>query len=404
MMRYKKLLPIGIGALLVAILIISKTLSNKYYLTGLQDDNKVKCDSITDRESEDSCDICHDESPAIPMFVKNLVKGGEWYADTICAVKGKTYFIAREGCSSTAIIYDDERVYIEDPTLRIDSVSSGHENKFYVSVIENYKLIDFNNPQSVKSLSTLTRNLPSFTRFRKDTTALKGCAYFSLTADFPTESVVHADEIRRWLVNQITLSDTTNDKWKYKGDINNPEQVAKHASNMFFDYWKELDDDGDECPMHVFTILNFKAKVANKRYVTYLKFAHEYEGGAHGYYTESLHSYDHVHNQEIDFNYLFIPECKLQLHEMLLKIADRCPMYKDCEYNINDYVCVTDKNGNPTGELQFPQPGLSEEGIVFSFQPYDICYFAAGTFHFTIPYDKVKHLLTPQGRWCIGIR
>ena len=402
MMKYKKLLPIGIGALFVAILIISKTLSNEYYLTGLQDDNEVKCDSVTDRESEDSCDICHDESPAIPMFVKNLVKGGEWYADTICAVKGKTYFIAREGSCSTAVIYDDERVYIEDPTLRIDSVSSGHKNKIYVSVIDNYKLIDFSNPQSAKSLSELTHDLPSFTRFRKDTTAIKGCAYFSLTADFPTESVIHADEIRRWLVNQITLSETANKKWKYKGDIYDPEQVGKHASSLFFDEWKDLDDD--DYPMQVFTVLNFKAKVANKRYVTYQKYTHEYGGGAHGYYTERLHSYDHVHGQEIDFDYLFNPQCKPQLHEMLLKIAKKCPMYKDCEYNINDYVCVTDNEGNPTGELQFPQPGLSEKGIVFSFQPYDICYFAAGTFHFTIPYEEVQHLLTPQGKWCVGIR
>lgn len=216
MMKYKRLLPIGTGALLVAILIISKTLLNKHHLTDLQNDNKFACDSVmgkVPKEMEgDSCDICHDDSPAIPAFVKNLIKDGDWSADTLCTVKGKTYFIAQEGCSNTAIIYDDERVFIEDPTLRIDSVSSGHKNKIYVSVIDDYKLIDFSNPQNVKSLSTLTHNLPSFTRFRKDTTAIKGCAHFSLTADFPTESVVHADEIRRWLVNQITLSDSANKK------------------------------------------------------------------------------------------------------------------------------------------------------------------------------------------------
>lgn len=404
-MKYKKILPIGISALLIVIVIISNALLNKYYFTDFQNNNEGVNDSITGKESEgtvgDSCDIYHDEAPAIPAFVKNLIKDSEWYADTLCAVNGKNYFIAREGCCSTALIYDNEKVFIEDPSLRIDSVSSGHKNKIYVSVIDNYKLIDFSNPQSVKSLSTLTQNLPSFTRFRKDTTAIQKRAYFSLTADFPKKSVFHAEEISKWLVNKITLSDTTNEKWKYKGDIHNPEQIAKHASSMFFDNWNNIDDD--DYPLQVYTVLNFKAKVANKRYVTYLKFAHEYEGGAHGYYTENLLSYDHVHMQEIDFNYLFITQCKPQLQEILLKIAEKCPMYKDCDYNINNYLCTTDNEGNSTGELQFPQPGLSKDGIVFSFQPYDICCFAAGTFHFTIPYYMIKHLLTPQGKWCIGI-
>ena len=60
-----------------------------------------------------------------------------------------------------------------------------------------------------------------------------------------------------------------------------------------------------------------------------------------------------------------------------------------------------DENGNPTGGYTFPQPGLSDEGVVFSFQPYAISCFAAGTFHFTIPYGKILHLLTPDGRRCV---
>ena len=48
--------------------------------------------------------------------------------------------------------------------------------------------------------------------------------------------------------------------------------------------------------------------------------------------------------------------------------------------------------------LVLPQPGLSEEGVVFSFQPYAISCFAAGVFHFTIPYKLVMPYLTDKAK------
>ena len=62
---------------------------------------------------------------------------------------------------------------------------------------------------------------------------------------------------------------------------------------------------------------------------------------------------------------------------------------------------LKDEDDNPTGEFSLPQPGLTQDGIVFSFQPYDISFFAAGAFHFTIPYEKVKTFLTHKGKQCI---
>lgn len=62
-----------------------------------------------------------------------------------------------------------------------------------------------------------------------------------------------------------------------------------------------------------------------------------------------------------------------------------------------------DENGNPTDELLIPQPALTEEGIVFSVQPYDISSFAAGTFHFIIPYDKAEPYMTDRGKRCLSL-
>lgn len=139
----------------------------------------------------------------------------------------------------------------------------------------------------------------------------------------------------------------------------------------------------------------------NCRFVTYQRYKSDFTGGMHNYYTERLVSFDHVHRQEIDFDYLFKRGCEKELLEILLDVAKEQHQYDDCDPNITDYVYVTDGDGNRTGELQFPQPGLSDKGVVFSFQPYEIDCFAAGVFHYTIPYGGINHLLTEMGRWCV---
>ena len=137
--------------------------------------------------------------------------------------------------------------------------------------------------------------------------------------------------------------------------------------------------------------------------MTYQEYTHDYNGGAHGFYTERLVSYDHVHQQEIDCDYLFKPERMSDVLSILLDEAKKTQQYKEWEPNIMDYVTNQDEDGNETGGFTLPTPGLSEDGIVFSFQPYAISCFAAGTFHFTIPYSRIKHCLTTRGKWCVGL-
>ena len=401
----KKKLAIGIGALLVVILIVSKALLHKCYHSDLQDDNKAVCDSITDKKSEEEedyyCDIYDDDSTAVPSFVKNLRKDFSWSLDTLCVTKNKVFFSAF--CETTYAIFDDEKVWIEDPTLRVDSFASGCKDKLYISVVDKSMLIDFSNKHSVRRLKSLAKELPSFTRFRKDTLATYGhSVLFSLTADYPQKNVPHAKEISRWLVDDITSTLLVNEK-KYKGDLYNHQQIIDFVTDSYFHNVNMDYGPGKEgYPFSISNIMDLRAKVMNERFVTYQRYTNDYEGGAHGYYTEKLISYDHVHKQEIDFDYLFKAGSKKELLKILLEVAKDHHQYDDYNADIEEFAYITDNDLNRTGELRFPQPGLSEKGIVFSFQPYDISCFAEGTFHYTIPYEKVLHLLTPKGKWCVG--
>lgn len=361
-------------------------------------------------------------SPVIPSFVQEL-GFGEWLADTICVVNGTVYYYASEDLGIMRVIYDDENLLVADPALEVDSFASGCHDKFYISVVDKSRVIDFSNVQSRRSMSSLSQLLPTFTRFKNDSIAGFGhTVLYSFSVDFPKTPVRHADEIRKWLVDKIVNSQIIDEDvpdasslwikharkakggWKYRGNIYDHHQIAKFVASIYFALKKgEYGTNDDDYPSCLFSVLNMRAVVQNDRFVTYQQCTHDYNGGIHGYYTERLISYDYEHRQEINFSYLFKPQSKQQLLEILLDVAKNHYKYHGWTPDIMSSVCVVDEDGNPTGELNFPQPGLSEEGVVFSFQPYEIDCYAAGTYHFTVPYDKVKHFMTPRGKWCTGI-
>lgn len=399
-------------ALAIALTILLVALAAVFHLQSCKD---LENNTITDGTRQYAQTL-------IPSFVKDMLGHASWDADTICVVNGKAYYFAYESYSRTCIIFDDERILAEDPTLRIVSYASGCKDKYRVMVTDKSFLVDFSDEQSLQGLSSLANPLPSFTRFRKDSLAEFGkTVFYGFSADFPKRFVPHDEDINKWLVEKVEESETMTDyipplypihignkekpirKWEYRGDIHNHEQVAKFASGLYFaitkgEYGTNYEDD---YPSYLFLTLDLRARALTDRFVTYQEHIHIHHGGAHGLYTERLVSFDHVHKQEIDFDYLFIPESRRELLDILHEVAKNHPLYEEWRPNIDAYVCITDDDGNPTGEIAFPQPGLSDEGVVFSFQPYDISCFAAGTFHFTIPYDRVTSLLTSMGKWCL---
>ena len=359
----------------------------------------------------------------IPACVKRLLDYADWWADTICVVDCTAYYWAYEDYGRCNVIFNKDRVLLAAPVLCIDSFAPGCDTKFYVSNAGKSILVDFSDKKTLGRLNSLSRLLPSFTRYRKDSIAGFGrTVFYSFAVDFPNTSIPHSNSIRKWLVKVVERSQSLDENipdvsslyigyskrpyggWTYSGSISDNRQVARFATNLYFAIKKgEYGTNQEDYPSTLFADLNLQAMVYNKRYVTYQEYTHDYNGGAHGFYTERLVSYDHVYQQEIDYDYLFKPDCKDEVLTILLDEAKKTPQYKEWEPNIMYYVKNQDEDGNGTGELVLPTPGLSEEGVVFSFQPYSISCFAAGPFHFTIPYSRVKQYLTTRGKWCVGL-
>ena len=351
----------------------------------------------------------------------------EWpgYYDVICVVGEKTYFYGYYEMTSSGAIFDENKMWVEAPALVFFPYSDEPSTKFYVCVPYKCLLVDFSDEKSIAQLSTLSKQVPGFERFNPGRFVEEDIlSQYCFEADFPTETISNTSGIRRWLVDKIGESNDknvdvpfpsslyinykkgTNGYWVFAGNINDNREIAQFAADVYFEINRAFhyDDIEDGYTVGFYQDLNLQAIEYNDRFVTYLQCESEYSGGMHGYYTEKLISFDHIHNQEIDNSYLFKPGYQKELFDLLVEEAKKSPNYKEWEPNILKGVADLDENGNVLSGYTFPQPGLTEDGIVFSFQPYEISCFAAGTFHFVIPYMRLKPLLTDRAKWCLNLQ
>ena len=360
------------------------------------------------------------ESPAIPQFVRRLNPNGDWSADTICVVNGKAFFLAYDNCMNA--VYSEDGVLAADPTLSVLPYDK-ERNIFHVSIVGKDLLVDFADGESRKQMSTLSVSLPEFKMFHHHITA-DFCerVSYDIAVDFPKRTVADCDAITKWLIGKIEDSENmhgelpplnafyigyakrSNTGWRYDGDIHNTKRILKFASDVYFATIKgDYGLDENDYPFSLFSILYLKAYVKNNRFVTFQQYTHDYYGGAHGYYTERLISFDPIHKKEIDYKYMFKDNCMEDIIVLLKEEAYKSTNYQEWKPNIDEFVCVKDEDDKPTGLYRLPHPGLSNEGVVFSFQPYEISCFAAGTFHFTIPYERIRPYLTDKARWCLNM-
>ena len=363
-------------------------------------------ETVTERENYDS--VTDEENLSEQMSISPI-------ADTICIIDGKVYYCDYGGTMGSSMIFDMDKVWLETPALQVFPYSETSSYSFYVCTPFKCLLVDFSDENSLAQLSSLSTVLPSFKRNTQSFVKEDSVAQYYFEVDFPAISVANAKAIRKWLVGKLVAANedqvdgpfaakihnckiSPKGVLKYAGDLMDNRQIAQFAADVYFaiieaDYG---DIEEDFIPTGLYQELNMRAMICNDRFVTYQQCESSYSGGTHGGFTEKLVSFDHVNNQEIDNSYLFIPGCEEELLGLLVEEAQKSPKYKENKPDI--------RTGMIKKGYVLPEFGLSDEGVVFSFQPYQIDCFAAGTYHFVIPYERLKHLLTDKAKRCIGIK
>lgn len=357
----------------------------------------------------------------VPQPLDRILTDGDWYQDTMCNIKGFPVIIAWDS-SCRSVLYFQGKVLADDPAMFYADKDLGPFTKI-IKVGDKKLTVDFSDTASVNRLTQLsTRVLSGFKRccmrHQEDITD-KISVVCDFEVDVPTASVPNGRLLKRWL-NDVALATISGpdtllasphfaayfwkNRSKYQGSIDDRIAVYDYMARYFTNDVKPyIENDGDWWERRYYSSLSLRAKYSNGRFVTYQMATNMNLNGAHGYYTLQMVSYDPIHSRPIDWNYIFKPGSAGQIVKLLERIAETDLEYMSWDANIYRYTYHKDEEWYDAKETFLPNPALTDEGVVFSYQPYEIACFAAGMYHFTIPYNRVMDFLTDEARWCIGI-
>lgn len=383
--------------------------------------------------AEDTCSSEDDEysfsweEPPVPDFLANYMDSADWGIDTICVVNGKAYYFGYEQHGRTGVVYTLDELLCEDPVLGYDSVDSKLKTTFSISTSYKSMTVDFADKKSVKKLKTFIPKSGNTKRFTKDYFSdIGNIVLFHLDIDYPKNNSTSDDNVREWLVQLVNESldfdvdvpelsaeyigyeKQNHSDWKYRGNIKDIDAIGKFASEKYFALQKmNFGDDKMNYPHALFYDLSLRQICSNGKYVSYQQYTHYYGGGAHGMPTENIESFDMVNKEVIDWEYLFKSDCEKEVVYLLFHVAQKDSRYRKWERTesiaaIKEHFeqCI---EGRRNGQIVLPKPGLTDKGVVFSFQPYAIGCFAEGVYHFTIPYKDLKPYMSERAKRLLNL-
>lgn len=385
--------------------------------------------SEVDEADDTICESSEYESQCyVPAAVSSLMDSCVWYEDTLCVVNGKVYCRASDWMGRTRAIYEGRHLLAEGPTVWAYRKDTVNPTLFTVVLLHNRIDVDFSKSSDIRRLRSIARANPDYRHYRKDRFMdLGGIIGHGFRIDYPRGEEEKDQRVRDWLVtrvnksldNTIDLDEITSiyigysrrkvEDCVYTGSSDNYSAISRFSADRYFAIKKEeYGDTRDELyPFTLYFNLDFRNVWDREHFVTYMCYTHDYNGGAHGFYTERLISYDFVNDVEIDWDYLFEPGHERAINNLFYHVVQKNEIFREFQSQetlpeIKEYF-EYDSDMMKKGYLEMPQPGLVKEGVVFSYQPYEASCFAAGVLHFVIPYDRLMPYLTERAKWCLGL-
>ena len=226
--------------------------------------------------------------------------------------------------------------------------------------------------------TALTPNIPfEYREFEKE----KG--NYKLEVAYPTAGNPElVTAVRTWINEQLTGT--------YKGSLDDPEAFFRH-------YSANLGEDPDLNEYGGYTIDEFEPEWVNDFVVTYDHTSYIYEGGAHGsggsYGTTFLQADGTIFTKNCFTSYKPLHKLFVEGLKRYFKVG-------------TDAELMEQLLGVKTlAKLAPPaiNPWIVEGGVVFSYTPYEIAPYSAGSPHFTIPFADLEPYLTADGKRFFGI-
>lgn len=332
----------------------------------------------------------------------------------------------------------------DDQMLRYDSVGP---STLKLSLVTRDLVIDLRDPDAGAKIKAFMQPINGFKRFNKsyekcldtivfeetslfERDTMKYMGKFIFTVDYPDSCIGNKETINRFICELSGISEnekakvsglsafyagfkpTKNYRPVYSGNANDMKCLSDFLAHKTFENWIR----GGEFDMgSSAATLAIKPHIANERFVTFSMYEYDRVGTEHGMYTETFHTFDFNTEKELTNTDIFKSQYINKVKTKLFEVMAEDPHYR--AWN-GDSITASEIQGriegwqspNPVLEgteweetenevkFELPNGALTDSGVVFSFQPYEIDCWAAGAYHFIVPYKQLMPYMTLKAK------
>ena len=216
----------------------------------------------------------------------------------------------------------------------------------------------------------------------------------SLDIDWPKETgknIVSVNAVRDWIKEHLSFLNEY--KNVYEGNMNDADAITK----FYGDSYKKRFEATDDFPAPALSFdIQVKKEFENDKCVTYTYLLDQYLGGAHGgrtHYGATFRKSD----GKIMTNFITNNDSSDEGLNNIIKKG----LMKYCEID-NEETLYEYTWENAVTKYYAAQPEHSpcfvKDGLLFSYQEYEIAAYAAGAPEFVVPYDEIMKYLTPSAQ------
>lgn len=395
-------------------------------------------------ENESSKDEVH-----LDEYMENSIsESDEFWIDTVMYAGGHAFGYSGDVSMWGGWYFDTIHVG-DDRMLTYDSVGP---STLKLSLVTRNLIVDLREPDAAAKIRAFMQPIKGFLRFQRnyekcldtivfeETTlferdTMEYMGEFTFTVDYPDSCIENREAINRFICNLTGISESEKAKVPglsafyagfnprkiyrpvYTGNANDIQCLSDFMAHKTFENWirgGELDMGSSG------SVLALCSHIANNKFVTYGKYEYERIGTGHGMYTETFHTLDIKRGKELTNKDIFkaksLDGVKKELFEVMAKDLhylawnDGLDEPGEIENRIVGWqspnpILESTEWEEPDREVKFelPEGALSGSGVVFSFQPYEIDCWAAGAFHFIVPYERLRPYMTQEAKRLIGI-
>ena len=215
---------------------------------------------------------------------------------------------------------------------------------------------------------------------------------FNLAADYPVAGDDTLVKVVREYINDFLGG-------AYDGPLDDGQAMIRKNGEIMYGNFVEMCGDADlEEVFELYYYKSVEKGYETNAFITFITMGGQYTGGLHGIGFETGVTFSKSNGKTFGYDMMKdtdSPEFKQFIKEGLRKFFStegQEPLSDD------DLLQELVSYSGSIDELPLPdsEPYLTEKGVTFIYQPYEISYYAAGKPEFTIPYDAIRSYLTPQ--------